>query len=57
MTWVERDIAESFGILPLASVETEVGQGKDECSDHILNRCHMQIWFVALLFLEYGTWW
>jgi hypothetical protein len=46
MTWVERGLAEIFGVLPLMSVETEVAQGNDECSNHTLNRWHMQIWFV-----------
>jgi hypothetical protein len=37
---VERDLAERFGILSLASVETEVELGNDECSGHTLNIWH-----------------
>jgi hypothetical protein len=35
---VERDLAEKFGVPSLASVETEVKLGNDECSGHTLNR-------------------
>jgi hypothetical protein len=41
MTWVERGLAESSGVLSLVSVETEVVQGNGECSGHTLNRWHM----------------
>jgi hypothetical protein len=37
---VERALAEIFGILLLASGETKVELGNDECSGHILNRWH-----------------
>jgi hypothetical protein len=40
MTWVERGLAESFGILPLVSAENEVAEGNDECSGRILNIWH-----------------
>jgi hypothetical protein len=45
---VERDLDERFGILLLASGETEVDLGNDECSGIILNKWHKRIWFVAL---------
>jgi hypothetical protein len=48
---VERDLVERFGILQLASGETEVELGNDECSGHILNRWHKRIWFTTLYFL------
>jgi hypothetical protein len=54
MTWMERGLAESFGILSLVSVETEVVQGNGECSGHTLNIWHMQIWFAVPLFPVVG---
>jgi hypothetical protein len=56
VTWVpkvvvERPLAERFGILLLASGETEVELGNDECSGHILNKWHKQIWFATLYYL------
>ena len=49
----ERDLPERFGILQLAYGETEVELGIDECSGHILNISHKQIWFETLYFLQW----
>jgi hypothetical protein len=45
---VERALAKFFGVVQLASGETEVELGNDECSGHILNIWHKKIWFTTL---------
>jgi hypothetical protein len=48
----ERALAEMFGVLRLTFGEIEVELGNDECSGHILNIWHKQIWFSTL----YSVW-
>jgi hypothetical protein len=38
--WWRGLLLKGFGVLSLASGETEVELGNDECSGHILNRWH-----------------
>jgi hypothetical protein len=49
---MEGVLTESSSVLLLASAERGVAQGKGGCNGHILNRWHMQIWFIVVVLGE-----